>query len=98
MNTKLILLAMCVGLAAGAQESDREERLRAEPPTVVNVEAKSDRVEAHQVRPERRAAKPWKRVFQYVGWSLDVDDDIPSSRERAERYRADDKTSSSAGR
>jgi hypothetical protein len=103
MRTKLAVLLLCAGLSAVAQDTTTNPQVRSESPTVVTVRGTSQRVEPTQVRREKREPRGWRsRVGQFTGWALNVDDDIPSARERRARANfysgAPATTASSAGR
>ena len=103
MRTKLATLLLCAGLSAIAQDTTADPRVQAESPTVVTVRGTPERVEPTQVRREKRESRGWRsRVGQFTGWALNVDEDIPSARERRARANAYSgtpaATASSAGR
>ena len=91
MNRTLIGLALFAGsLLLGGQEQPR--RVEAKEPTVVMVHGSSERVEpVHPKRKKSRfklgALKTLTGAGKSAGWLLNVDDDIPSSRERSFRSR-----------
>jgi hypothetical protein len=77
------------------EEQQQDSRLRVQPPIVVNVEGKMDRVETDQTRTHRSvpgrllrgvaagSAKVWNGVIDLTGKILlNVDQDVPSERER----------------
>jgi hypothetical protein len=100
-----LVLALSGSSALGADQ-DEKERVRAKKPTVVTVEGKLDPVETQRA-PQNQglggkitsgvktgAAKVWNGLIGFTGWMLNVEDDIPSERERRERgTQEDDKQS-----
>ena len=91
MNRTLIFALFAGSLVLGAQE--QAPRVEAKEPSVMTVHGSSERVEP--VRPKRKksrfklgALKTLTGAGNTAGWLLNVDDDIPSSRERDFRSRA----------
>lgn len=101
---KFVAYSVALVLAASAVAADRDadrdkEQVRAKKPTVVTVEGKFDPVE-----PQRRSAgsklaggvkagavKVLHGLFDFTGWMLNVDQDIPSERDRRERGTSEEK-------
>ena len=99
MNVKTVFFALCFGaVTLVAQEQQQEQRVQAKEPTVMTVQGTSERL-----NPEETVAQPRRRTSRFklgglkaltgagnaAGWMLNVDDDIPSSRENTPRYRTD---------
>lgn len=75
---------------------DPDQRVQAKEPTVVTVQGVAERVEPTQTaaRPRRKASrfrlgglKALAGAGSIAGWMLNVDDDIPASREDERHYR-----------
>jgi hypothetical protein len=101
MLLKSVLMhGVLMGIAATglmADEPQREPRVRAKEPTVVTVRGQQDRVETAEPRARHNplarvghgvktgALKVAGGVVSFTGWLLDVDDDVPSERERGRK-------------
>jgi hypothetical protein len=92
----VLALVLAFSFSALAADDGDDKRLRAKKPTVVTVEGKLDPVLADR-EPQRRslgakiiggvqtgALKTWSGLIDFTGWILNVDDDIPSKRQRLE--------------
>ena len=105
MKTKLILLA-ALYVGAGWSQQD-EPMVRVTEPTVMTVHSTSDRLHSAQSadRPVRKPGrfklgglKALTGAGSAAAWVLNVEDDVPSSREKSTRYRkASESRSSEAG-
>ena len=101
MRYPAYILALVLAFSVTALEADHGDdgRVRAKKPTVVTVEGKFDPVGAER-EPQRRSlgakitggvkaggVKAWNGLIDFTGWMLNVDDDIPSKRQRIERSK-----------
>ena len=85
-----------------AQEKRENERVRAKEPTTVTVYGTPERAQKQEKQtPEKSgnkvigafkkaATSTWNGVVDFGGWIFNVEDDIPSGRERRGRSAADD--------
>jgi hypothetical protein len=92
----LVLLAL-LPLASAKQDKKDPDRVRAKEPTTVTVYGEQERVKTNEAEQDRRkssgalgglknaASKTWNGIVGFGGWLLNVDDDIPSERERRSR-------------
>jgi hypothetical protein len=89
------IAALLLSATASVAQEDKkqDDRVRAKEPTVVTVEGEADRVKTDDTRNvggarkvgrgiKNGAAAVWNGIVGFMGFSLGVDEDIPSKRER----------------